>query len=244
MAWAGSTSIRPRPSPRTYRRNLAHYLVAELQALVADPRATGRPHGRDLMAALPAEAALSCPGRIAYVLERGDGRAGRPAGFGYYRVRATDAPLADVHLRHAEQHLDLLFALSAERARRQVSRIGHSPTLPVQGELAGLAAADVGRWGGHWGGTVLGWLRERGRCRQPHACHHDRSGEYKSKSAAHRRHRTGVFPQVRNGPVDPADGQFGEHDRGSFPLDWLGSAAVLPGVPAGHCGLSGLCRQG
>jgi hypothetical protein len=43
---------------------LIQYLVAQFQALVADPRVSGRCHGRDLIAGLPAEAALFCPGLI------------------------------------------------------------------------------------------------------------------------------------------------------------------------------------
>ena len=49
-----------RQSPRRYGRYVTHYFVARLQALVADPRVTGRCYGRDLMAALPARAALFC----------------------------------------------------------------------------------------------------------------------------------------------------------------------------------------
>jgi len=111
---------------------LIQYLVAQFQALVADPRVSGRCHGRDLMAGLPAEAALFCPGLITYLLNRGDGRANRPAGFGYHRVRAADASVADIRVRPRDQLLDLLLALPAERARQKVSRIGHSPTLPGQ----------------------------------------------------------------------------------------------------------------
>src|SRR5260370_4848284 len=115
---------------RRYWRFLIDYLVAQFQALVADPRVTGRCHGRDLMAVLPAEAALFCPGLIAYPLDRGDGRAGGPAGLGYHRVRAAYALVADVRARPGDQLLDLLLALPAERARQKVSRIGHPPTVP------------------------------------------------------------------------------------------------------------------
>jgi GNAT superfamily N-acetyltransferase len=117
-------------SPRRDGRYLAHYLVAQLQALAADPRISGRGHGRDLLAALPAEAALLRARLITNLLDRGDGRAGRPARFAYYRVRAAYASVADVRGRRADQHLDLLLALSAERARQRVSRIGHLPTVP------------------------------------------------------------------------------------------------------------------
>src|SRR5271166_5237178 len=111
-------------------RYFAHYLVAQFQALTADPRVSGRGHGRDLLAALPAEAALLRPGLITNLLDRGDGRAGHPARLGYYRVRAAYASVADVSGRRADQHLDLLLALSAERARQHVSRTGHLPTVP------------------------------------------------------------------------------------------------------------------
>jgi hypothetical protein len=40
---------------------VADYLVAQAQALVADPRVTGRCYGLDLVAALPAEAASGTP---------------------------------------------------------------------------------------------------------------------------------------------------------------------------------------
>lgn len=62
---------------------LIHYLVAQFQALVADPRVSGRCHGRDLMARLPAAAALFCPGLITHLLNRGDGRvSGQPIDHG------------------------------------------------------------------------------------------------------------------------------------------------------------------
>ncbi len=79
------------------------------------------------MAALLAKAALFCLGLIACLLDRGDRRAGRPAGFGYHRVHAAQATIADIHVRPGDQLLDLLLILSAERARQKVSRIGHSP---------------------------------------------------------------------------------------------------------------------
>jgi len=116
-------------SLRGRRRFFAHYLVAQLQALVADPLVTGRCHGRDLIAALLAEAALLRPGLIAYLLDRGDGRAGRPPGFGYHRVHTAEAAVADVRVRPGDQLLDLLLCLPAERARQKGSRIGHSPTV-------------------------------------------------------------------------------------------------------------------
>jgi hypothetical protein len=84
------------------------------------------------MATLPAEAALFCSGLITYLLDRGDGRAGRPAGLGYHGMHAVQATIADVHARPGDQLLDLLLILSAERARQEVSRSGHSPTVPKQ----------------------------------------------------------------------------------------------------------------
>ena len=115
---------------RRYGRNLTHYLVTEFQALAADPRITGRHHGRDPLARLLAEAAPLRPGLSINQLDRGHGRDGRRAVFGYHRVRAAYASVADERMRHAHQHLDLLSALSAKRARRQVSRVSHSPTVP------------------------------------------------------------------------------------------------------------------
>src|SRR2546421_956235 len=83
------------------------------------------------MAGLPAEAALLVPVLSADMLNRGDGRANRPAGSGYHRVRATDAPVADVHARPRDQLLDLLLVLPAERARQISSRTRHSPTVDL-----------------------------------------------------------------------------------------------------------------
>jgi hypothetical protein len=68
---------------------LIQYLVAQFQALVADPRVSGRCHGRDLIAGLPAEAALFCPGLITHLLNHGDRRADRPTWFGYHRVHVA-----------------------------------------------------------------------------------------------------------------------------------------------------------
>jgi hypothetical protein len=75
------------------------YLVAQLQALSADPPVAGRRHSRYLIAALAAEAALFGPCLITDHPDRGDGRADCPAGFGYDRVRATHASVADVRMR-------------------------------------------------------------------------------------------------------------------------------------------------
>ena len=56
------------------------------------------------MAALPAEAALFCPALITYPLDPGDGRAGRPAGFGYYRMRSAVCPACSaIYKRDAQQ---------------------------------------------------------------------------------------------------------------------------------------------
>ncbi len=101
------------------------------------------------MAVLLAKVALFCPGLIAYLLDRGDGRAGRPAGFGYHRVHAAQATIADIHVRPGDQLLDLLLILSAERARQKVSRIGHSPTVFEQQHMW---PQDNGcRWPAHGG---------------------------------------------------------------------------------------------
>lgn len=80
------------------------------------------------MTDLPAEGALFRPGLIAYLLDRADGRAGRPAVFGYDLVRAAYAPVADVHVQPAaDDRFDLLSPRSAERARHKVSSFGHAP---------------------------------------------------------------------------------------------------------------------
>jgi pimeloyl-ACP methyl ester carboxylesterase len=97
--------------------HLTDYLVAQLQALVAHPRRTGRCHGRDPVAGLPAEAALSGPGLIPHLLDPGDRRAGCSAGCGKYRVHAGHATVADVRARPGDQLLDLLLIFPAERAR-------------------------------------------------------------------------------------------------------------------------------
>src|SRR6266568_9398756 len=101
------------------------------------------------MAALLAKAALFCLGLIACLLDRGDRRAGRPAGFGYHRVHAAQATIADIHVRPGDQLLELLLILSAERARQKVSRIGHSPTVFEQQHMW---PQDNGcRWPAHGG---------------------------------------------------------------------------------------------
>jgi hypothetical protein len=76
-------------SPRRCGRYLTQYLVAKFQALVAGSRVTRRCHGRDLMATLPAEAALFSSGLITHLLDRGDRRAGHLAGSGHHCVRAV-----------------------------------------------------------------------------------------------------------------------------------------------------------
>jgi hypothetical protein len=78
---------------------------------------------RDLMAVLLAKAALFRPGLSAYLPDRGDGRADRPAWFGYHRVHAAQATIADERVRPGDQLLDLLLILSAERARQKDSRM-------------------------------------------------------------------------------------------------------------------------
>jgi hypothetical protein len=50
--------------PRRYGRYVAHYLIAQFQALVADPHLTSRRHGTDMIAAFVAEAAPFRPGLI------------------------------------------------------------------------------------------------------------------------------------------------------------------------------------
>jgi hypothetical protein len=70
-------SAEPRPGQGRF---LAQNPVAQIQALVTDdPRVTGRCHARDLVALLPAEAALLRPGVVADRLDRGDVRADRMA---------------------------------------------------------------------------------------------------------------------------------------------------------------------
>lgn len=78
---------------------LADYLVAQVQALVADPRFTGCCHGLSLVAAFPAEAALLFTVLIADLLDRGDRRTGRFAGRGQHCVHAVDAAVADEDIR-------------------------------------------------------------------------------------------------------------------------------------------------
>jgi hypothetical protein len=123
----------PHRSPRLGRPSawerarlcLIHYLVAKLQALVTDPRITGRCHSRDLVAVLVAEAAPFCPGLSTHLLDRGGGRAGCPAGFSYHRLRAPHAAVADVSAFAGDQRRDLLLAPPAERARQIASTKGH-----------------------------------------------------------------------------------------------------------------------
>src|SRR6516225_10330156 len=117
-------------------RLFTDYLVAQRQALVAYPRCTGRRHGRDPVAGLPAEAALSCPGLIPHLLDPGDRRAGRPPGCGKYRVHTAHAAVADIRARPGDQLLDLLLALPAKRAREMVPGIGHPLTVPRQAQCA------------------------------------------------------------------------------------------------------------
>ena len=124
-------SVRLNRSPPRYGRFFAYYLLAQLQALVADdPPITSRCHGRDLVTVLPAEAALFCLGVITYLLDRGYGRAGRLAVPGYHHVRVAHTTVTDKHAGPGDQLRDLLLALPAERARQKVSGTEHSPTVP------------------------------------------------------------------------------------------------------------------
>jgi hypothetical protein len=101
------------------------------------------------MAVLLAKAALFRPGLSAYLPDRGDGRADRPAWFGYHRVHAAQATIADERVRPGDQLLDLLLILSAERARQKDSRTGHSPNVF---EPQHLWPQDDGcRWPAHGG---------------------------------------------------------------------------------------------
>jgi hypothetical protein len=123
------------------------YLVAKLQALVADPRITGYCHSRDLVAALAAEAAMFCPGLSTHRFDGGDGRAGCPPGFSYHRLRAAHATVADVYAWPGDQLRDLLLAPPAEGARQKVSTKGHPPSvlmrLPLIGELPAKPSGTV-----------------------------------------------------------------------------------------------------
>jgi len=119
-----------RDRDRTLIRSLVQDLLAQIQAFIADPQVTGRCHGRNPVAGLAAEGALFRPRSIAYLLDRGDGRAGRAAWLGYYLPRAAHAPVADIHVQPAaDDRPDLLSPRSAERARHTVSGIRHSPTV-------------------------------------------------------------------------------------------------------------------
>ena len=131
LARRGGT-LAPDRSLRRHRWFLAEYLVAQLQALAADSRVTGRRHGRDLIAAFPAEAAWRCPGPMRYLLDRGDGCADRPAWLAHHRVCAARATVADASARSDDQLLDLLLALSAEGARQKAAEIGHLPTVSTE----------------------------------------------------------------------------------------------------------------
>jgi len=112
------------------------YLVAQRQALVAYPRGTGRCHRRDPVAGLRAEAALPCPGLAPHRLDPGDRRANHLAGCSKYRVHVAQATVADVRTWPGNQLLDLLLALSTERARQMVPSVGHSPTVLRQDRCA------------------------------------------------------------------------------------------------------------
>jgi hypothetical protein len=67
-----------------------------------------------------------------YLLDRGDGRADRPAGFAHRGVRAAYASVADASVRSDDKLLDLLLAFSAERARQKAAGIGHLPTVSTE----------------------------------------------------------------------------------------------------------------
>src|SRR5215472_5206788 len=109
---------------------VADYLVAQVQALVADPRVSGCCHGPDLVAALPAQAAPPVTGLVAHPPDRGDGRAGRRAGRGQHRADAVGTTVADAGIRPGDQLLDLLLVLPAERARQAARVERHVPTVP------------------------------------------------------------------------------------------------------------------
>jgi hypothetical protein len=106
------------------RRPLVAYLQAQLQALVADSGATGRCHGRDLVAALAAEAALFRRGLIMHLLDDRRGCAGRPAGTSQHLVHAAHAVVADGDARPGDQVLSLFLLLPAERAGCRLTRPG------------------------------------------------------------------------------------------------------------------------
>jgi hypothetical protein len=99
------TAERTRRLPRRHRRYIAHYLVAQVEALVADPVLTSRCHGRDAVPAFAAQAALFRAGVL---------RAARLNVLGNYRVRAAYAFVADMRVRPADHYRDLLPALFAE----------------------------------------------------------------------------------------------------------------------------------
>lgn len=109
------------PDEREPGRCFAQNLVAQRQALIADDAgAIGGHHGRHLVALLRAERALFCRRLRGYLLDRGDGRAGRATGLGDYRVRTAYTAVADVTVRPCDQQLDLPLAAAAKRAQKKL----------------------------------------------------------------------------------------------------------------------------
>lgn len=103
---------------------VAHYLVAQADALDADPHIIGPRHGLDMLAALSAEAAAFVTSLVIHLPDCGYGSACRLAGRGQHRMDAVNTTVADIAMRPDDQLLDLLLVLPAERARKQVTEAG------------------------------------------------------------------------------------------------------------------------